>query len=125
MELCRYEQYRIAGGGKRRVRQLRSAFVDWLRHGSRWHVDHEWRNGDGERHVRFGLERWNWSRKYQWGNFESEPIERHRFHQRHLGVERGGNGEGRDHWRSLHLGRQLYRRWKNHGQRRSKRVLFL
>src|SRR5688572_7312041 len=96
MEFCRHEQYWIAGRGERWVGQLRPAFVDWFRHGSRWHVDHEWRNGDGERNVRLGVERWDRPRKYQWGNFESESIERDRFHQRHLGVERCGNGESRD-----------------------------
>ena len=39
--------------------------------GSGRHVDHEWRNGVGWRHVRLGLERRKRHRPDQWGNFES------------------------------------------------------
>ena len=47
--------------------------MGWLRPRSGRHVDHEWRNGVGWRHVRLGLERRKRHRTDQWGNFESVP----------------------------------------------------
>src|SRR5690348_8127375 len=99
--------------------------MDWLRPNSRRHVDYEWRNRVGWRHVRIRLERRNRPRKYQWGNFEPFPVEcqQPRFDCGRIGVGRGWDGQGCHYWQSVRLGQQLRERWKDHGQWRPQRVL--
>src|ERR1043166_6131739 len=99
--------------------------MDWLRSGGRRHVDYEWRNCISWRDVRIGLERRNRPCKYQCGNLEPESMASHGFHQRLIGIGRRRNGGSPDQWKLVNLSQQLYRRWKNHGQWRHQRVLFL